>query len=485
MTTSVHYRFTKAARGLAACALLALPAFGMAPSAARADEIPPAAAYGGNGDELATVCFAGKSVSVKDAASHPHDVATQWFDLQLLLARDTPGFTPPVASRALGYAGIALYQAILPGMTGYRSLVGQLQDMPDMPKPTPDLEYHWPTVANSALATISREIFADTPRDDKTFKAVDELYEKIAAPYRTELGTRLFRRSARYGRDVALAVYAWAMTDGGHEAHLHNFPADYKPPVGPGMWVPTSPNAYAAMQPYWGKKRPFILENGDGGCVAPPPPPYSEEPGSEFYKEAREVYDTVNDLTPEQRIIALFWADDPRRTATPPGHSISILSQILKKENASLAFAAETYARLGIGLADAFISCWKEKYIYNYVRPVTAILKMFDKNWTTVVTTPPFPEYSSGHSKQAGAAMTILADMFGENYAFTDRTHDHLGFSPRSYASFSEIAKETAMSRLYGGIHYRMSIERGLTAGRCIGDYMLKHLKLKEEAKAH
>ncbi|MBK8024686.1 MAG: vanadium-dependent haloperoxidase [Chloroflexi bacterium] len=200
------------------------------------------------------------------------------------------------------------------------------------------------------------------------------------------------------------------------------------------------------------------------------PPDYSEEAQSVFYREAAEVYESTRALTPEQEAIALFWADDPGQTETPPGHSISILTQVLAQEKASLALAAEAYARLGIAVADSFIGCWYAKFQFNLLRPVTYIQSMIDAEWMPPINTPPFPEYTSGHSVQSAASARVLTDLFGEHYAFTDHTHDARGLAARSFSSFAEYAEEAAISRLYGGIHYRAAIDQGMDQGECIGE---------------
>jgi hypothetical protein len=222
------------------------------------------------------------------------------------------------------------------------------------------------------------------------------------------------------------------------------------------------------MQPYWGNNRTFALRSGEE-CAPSAPPIYSEDAESAFYNEVLEVYNTGTHLTPEQRDIALFWADDPGATATPPGHWISILNQILETQGAVLDRAAEAYAKVGIALADSFIGCWHAKYQYNLIRPVTVIRAKLDPDWLPLVNTPPFPEYPSGHSVQSAAAAEVLTDLFGDRYAFTDQTHADRGYLPRSFESFQAAAEEAAISRLYGGIHYRSAIEQGLAEGRCIG----------------
>lgn len=398
------------------------------------------------------------------------EVATEWFSLQLALVETTPGFSPPVASRAFAYTGVTLYEALVPAMPGYQSLAGQLNDLEPLPQPLSNLEYDWETVANSALAEITRRLFAHTSEENQA--AIDTLYTRFASAREQVLSPQVFTRSEMYGRSVASAIYRWSMTDGGHEGELTSFRADFVPPEGAGMWIPTprrSGDPQPALQPYWGDNRPFALTAGDE-CMPVPPPEYAEEPESAFYREALEVYDVERHRTPEQEAIALFWADNPAESATPPGHSISILTQILEQENAPLSFAAEAYARLGVAVADAFIGCWNAKYTYNLVRPVTYIQGLIDETWLPILTTPPFPEYPSGHSVQSGAAAEVLTALFGEDYGFTDHTHDAKGYAPRSFASFNAFAEEAALSRLYGGIHYRAAIEQGLAQGRCIGE---------------
>ena len=180
----------------------------------------------------------------------------------------------------------------------------------------------------------------------------------------------------------------------------------------------------------------------------------------------------------EQKIIALYWADNPGVTATPSGHSMAIVTQILQQQHASLSLTAETYAKAGIALSDAFVGCWKTKYQYNRIRPISYIQLIIDPLWNTPtatdpVATPPFPEYTSGHSVQAGAVAEVLTTLFGDQIKFTDHTYDKRGFVPRSFNSFWEMANEAAISRLYGGIHYRDAIENGLAQGQCIGQQVL------------
>jgi hypothetical protein len=403
-------------------------------------------------------------------------VAAAWFDLILELIRQTPGFSPPVASRALGYAGVTLYEAVAPGIPEASSLAGQLNGLSALPAVEPQAAYHWPSVANAALGGITRRLFAGGGGAQRA--AIDGLETNLRKRYADQAPPEVIRRSIRQGRLVAAAIFAWSRTDGGHEGYFFNTPLDFVPPIGEGLWAPTAPGYLRALQPFWGQNRPFLLADG-GECTPAPPPVYSTDPSSAMYREALEVYETVRNLTPDQREIALFWADDPNLTATPPGHSIALATQVLRDEHASLALAAETYARTGIAVADAFIGCWYVKYQHNRVRPIAYIQAVIDPQWnhpapTDPVITPPFPEYPSGHSTEIAAAATVLGALFGEDYLVIDRTQERLGFEPRVFDSFAAVAEEAALSRLYGGIHFRSGNEGGLAQGRCIGQRVME-----------
>lgn len=419
------------------------------------------------------------------AADHSAKVATAWFDLQLDVVQTTPGFTPPVAARAFGYSGITLYEALIPGMPQFQSLQGQINGLAagSLPAAEANAEYHWPSVANAALGEITRDLFPTMTAEMSA--RVDSLENALVAAWADEAEEAVLSRSIAHGRAIADAVFAYSKSDGGHEGYLRNFPTSYNPPVGEGLWVPT-PNRgggapQPALQPYWGQNRPFVLTQGTPNAASEPgpPPSYSEEPGSAFYLEAEEVYETLQNLTPEQVAIAQYWSDDPGVTCTPPGHSVSIMTQCIEVQNGDLADAALCYAQIGIAVSDAFIACWESKYRYNLVRPITYITKVIDPEYDyndMPVNTPPFPEYTSGHSVQSGASAAILTHIFGEEFEFTDRTHDRLGMAPRTYASFDEAAEEAAISRLYGGIHYRAAIDNGVTQGKKVGRQVISRI---------
>lgn len=399
-------------------------------------------------------------------------LATDWFELQLKLIQTTPGFSPPVASRALGYSGVTLYESVVQGTIKYESLTGQLNEMPAMPKIESGKEYNWQIVANAAMATITNSLYATAKPEMKI--AIDSLENVALVRAGVGVSDEVKSRSIAFGESIANKIFEWSMTDGGHEGYTRNFPTDFEIPVGEGLWVPTSAAQPRPLQPYWGNNRPFVLPKGtpnaETGVVAPPT--WSSEAGSAMHTEALEVYSTVKGLSEAQRATALFWADDAGRTCTPPGHSVSILCQCMDAEQKNLEDCAIGFAKLGMAVSDAFIACWDTKFEYNLIRPVSYIGLYIDTTWNDAdqpVATPPFPEYTSGHSVQSGAMAEVMSGLMGSNFQFTDNTHSALGYPARTFASFEVAAQEAAISRLYGGIHYRVAIEKGLQQGKQVG----------------
>jgi membrane-associated phospholipid phosphatase len=405
-------------------------------------------------------------------------VATEWFQLALTLTQQTPGFSPPVASRAFAYLGLALYESTVPGMPDKRSLAGQLNELSSLPWAQPDEPLHWPTVANASLATMTRMMFPTASAENKA--RIDLLERSLPLKHQQDFNPsaitpEISNRSESFGKLMAMALMTWARTDGGHEAWgpLKRGQTNYVPPSGAGQWSATPPAFAPPLLPYWGSNRSFALTNA-AACPAPAPLEYSEEVTSAFYKEAQEVHRIANAATQEQRQFALYWADDPLKTPTPAGHWVFIATDLLKLRKASLAQAAELYARLNIAMADAFIANWATKYQMNLLRPVTYVQLVIDSNWVpTLMHTPAFPDYPSGHSSQSSAAAEILAATFGSQTSFTDNTHNDRGWGPRNFKSFQAAADEAALSRLYAGIHYRSSVEGGKVQGLCVAQKVL------------
>lgn len=420
---------------------------------------------------ILALALAGAVPSARAGDSSAVDPIRDWYRLTLELVRHTPTYSPPVASRAFAYLGVTAFEALATGDERLVTLAGQLNGLEPLPSRDGGPAYDDAVLVQAAMAEVVRDLFANTGPTGQ--RAIAAFEKKLRARAADGIDAETVARSEAHGRAIAGHILAWSRTDGGAVVENMGFPATYRPREAAGAWVPTSLVAQqqAPLLPGWGSNRTFAMPDGSA-CGIPAPPAYSEEPGSAFYEEAAEVHRTVRDLTPEQRAIARFWSDDPMLSPTPPGHWISIALGVLKDDGADAARTAETLALLGTGLADAFIGCWHAKFEYDLIRPITYIRRVIDPKWEPILNTPPFPEYPSGHSTQSGAAAAVLAALFGEERAFEDATHVDDGLPARSYASFRAAAEEAALSRLYGGIHFRSAIERGLEQGRCIGAHV-------------
>jgi hypothetical protein len=415
--------------------------------------------------------------SKKSADEFPSDVASTWFEelYDVVKAEKT---TPPAASRIYGITTVALYESIVAGMEENRSLVGQLNGLTSVPQPKKNQKYHWPTVANAALANTLRGLYPTISQ--ASLEAINTLEHSFASQQQAVVPGPVYERSVAHGRAVATAILRLAATDG--FSIYNNCP--YVPVPEPGIWEPTPPGFNRnPLQPCWGQIRPMVLTSSEE-CPPPGPPAFSTDPASDFYAAGLEVYTVVLDLTEEQKTIADYWSDGPGDTGTPPGHWIGIVSQIARNDGLSLAAAAEAYTRVGIAVHDAFIACWNTKYIYNLQRPVTYINDNIDAGWSPYLVTPGFPSYSSGHSTQSGATARVLTDMFGIK-RFTDTTHTDHGLvpaqEPRTFDSFADAAAEAAVSRLYGGIHFSFDNHDGLSAGQCIGQAINERVRFRNE----
>lgn len=403
-----------------------------------------------------------------DRADVSREVLLMWHKLMLELVRHTATYTPPVAARAFGYVGITAHEALVSGNPALVSLAGQVRDLAPLPVASEEIDP--PCVLHAALQAAINELFFNTGPTGQ--RAMEAMGRKMGEAASAGIDGTLADRSVAHGKAIAEHVLSWSRVDGCAVVENLGFPMEYTPGPRPQDWVPTNliRLQQAPLLPNWAKCRTFALPSVDAADPGPHPD-YSEEPGSEFHASALEVYEVGRSLTEEQKLIARFWSDDPMLTFTPPGHWIAIVLQIAERDGMPAERIASALAKLGAAQADAFISCWDTKYRYNLLRPVTYIRRHIDKAWEPLLITPPFPEYTSGHSTQSGAASTVLTAVFGETFAFDDETHVDEGWGVRRFPSFAAAAEEAALSRLYGGIHFRFGNEKGLEQGRAVGAY--------------
>lgn len=420
---------------------------------------------------FACSCLLSLAASPAQAATPPQEVVTGWYKLILELVRHTSNYSPPVAARSFGYIGVSAYEAVASGSDNLQSLAGQLNGLKALPARDKGAAYDDAVILNTVMeASVSRFFDRTGPTGQHVMK---KMAAKMDETVSAGLAADVVARSRDYGQKLSQAIFDWSSTDGGASVENMGFPLEYKLSDKPGHWIPTSliRQQQAPLLPDWGKVRPFAMPTGSS-CRLPEPPEYSEKPESAFYKDANEVYTTVKGLTDEQRTIARFWSDDPMLSPTPPGHWINIALIVLDKKKADLPTTVDTLARLGAALSDSFIGCWDTKFVFDLIRPISYIKKVIDPKWDALLITPPFPEYPSGHSTQSSAAASTMTHIFGDALAFDDSTHAADGIKPRHFANFRAAAEEAAISRLYGGIHFRPAIERGLTQGECIAKYV-------------
>jgi len=395
---------------------------------------------------------------------YPADVANAWMQMQIRLTRTTAGYNSVVSDRSFGYAGITLYEALVPGSTGYRSLLPQIGSAPVATDKNCN-EYYWPASVNAAMAMLTKDFFETT--SSANMASIDSLEAAFTAKFKTEADASMINNAVAYGQKVATAIFEWSKTDGGHQAYAHVVDTSYKPPVGEGLWVPTFPAFGPPILPHWGDNRSFIANIG---ATTQPGPSitYSASAKSPFYAMVNELYTISLTLTHEDSIIAKFWGDQPGNLNVP-AHATSILTQLIIKNNLDLGTAAAAYALHGIAMNDASISVFKTKYKYNLVRPITYIRNVMGReNWNSVIPTPPHPEYTAAHAVISAASAAILEKFFGTNYSFTDHSYDAT-YGTRSYPSFEDYAKEAGRARVLAGIHYSPSVAIGLTQGKQVG----------------
>ena len=392
-------------------------------------------------------------------------------------------FSPPVASRVYAYSNIAAYEVMAQFDEKYQSLAGQLTNLEAVPAPESDLTN--PEVAAIvAFYDISTSLVFS---EDRMKVKSDSLFTEWK-----NTNERSFKVSEAYGKKVAAHIKDWMKQD--NYAETRTMPKFSILTDDESRWQPTPPSYMDGIEPHWMKIRPFAIAEANQFRPAPPPE-FSLEEGSKFHTEMMEVYNirekiAQDEENSEEMAIAKFWDCNPyvsilrghlmfaTKKITPGGHWMGIVKIACKKDDADFSKSVYAYSKTAIAIADGFISCWDEKYRSNLVRPETLINKYLDENWTSVLQTPPFPEYTSGHSVISGAAAIALTDIFGDNFAFEDDTEVSFGLPVRNFESFKHASEEAANSRLYGGIHYRSAIEVGLIQGKELGNYVVNKLQM-------
>ena len=387
-------------------------------------------------------------------------------------------FSPPVASRVYVYPNIAAYEVLNTENGANKSLANQLNGL------NPLFDYGSTENVNKELAALIA--YLDVAKElvfskEQIISFRDSLYTKWEQTNETS-----FEASKTYGLNFSGHIINWMKAD--NYSETRTMPEFTVHSEDPSRWQPTPPAYMKGIEPNWKKLRPFVLKTADQFKPIPPPE-FSMEEGSAFHKELMDVYNTSLEIvekgnTSEEIEIAQFWDCNPfvavnrghymfgSKKITPGAHWIGICKIAAKNTQADFDKTVYAYTKTSIAIADAFISCWDEKYRSNLIRPETLINKYIDPSWMPILQTPPFPEYTSGHSVVSGAAAEALTTVFGDDFAFDDDTEIPYGLPVRSFKSFRAAAQEAAISRVYGGIHYNAAVYVGIDQGINVGSWV-------------
>ncbi|MEO2099529.1 MAG: vanadium-dependent haloperoxidase [Flavobacteriaceae bacterium] len=392
-------------------------------------------------------------------------------------------FSPPVASRVYLYPTIAAYEIIASqNPEKYNSLEGQVKELSKIPK-TENPDVNAQLTAIYAFNSVGKALIFS---ENKMLLFQEKLEAKLKE---FNVPKKVIQASKKYANQVATFILAWASQD--TYSQTRTFPK-YTIKEDDRFWKPTPPDYMDGIEPHWKEIRTMVLDSSN---QFPPKDPlaFNLKKGSPFQKQLMEVFEVTNSLTEEQVNIAKFWDCNPYVThhrghamfatkkITPGGHWIGITAIATRQANSSFEDTVNAYANVSIALFDGFISCWDEKWETLVVRPETLINQYYDEEWLPLLQTPPFPEYTSGHSVISRAAAVTLTDLFGDDFQFVDTTELAYGLPERSYTSFIHASEEAAISRLYGGIHYMMAITEGVAQGQKIGEYVVNQVQTKKE----
>ncbi len=391
-------------------------------------------------------------------------------------------FPPIIASRNYAYACIAAYETIVLGDSNFKSLSGQIKHLPAIPKlDTTNVNFHYASLL--AFCKVGQAVtFPEGSMKDYVHE-LDSLADESG------MSTVMKIASKQLGDSIASHILKWSKKDNYAQTRTAE---KYNIKEEEGRWMPTPPAYAQALEPHWCEIRPMVMDSASQ-FIPPRPPEFNmTDKESKFYKEVLAVKNAGDSLTDEQKHIAMFWDDLGSKTIvqghvmftakkfSPPGHWMNIVGIAAQKANADYATTVYSYTKTAIAIFDAFIQCWDEKYRSNVVRPETVINKYLNQDWQPFLQTPPFPEYTCGHSTASSSAAEVLTNIFGDQFAYTDTSELEFGIKNRSFTSFRQAATENNWARFYGGIHYHNSCLISTEYGKKVGELVNENLKLKK-----
>ena len=393
-------------------------------------------------------------------------------------------FPPIIASRNYLYANLAAYEIIAAGYPDqYQSLAGQVNGLSTVPAAPAgqEIDFHFASIL--AFCKLGEAVtFPEGSMQDY----VDSL-KKLVKDH--GMPGSVFKNTVAFADTVGKAILAWSKKD--NYAQTRTAPK-YTVIDTPGRWIPTPPMYAQALEPHWNQIRAMVMDSADMFTPPPPPPFDIKNKNSLYYKEVMAVKNAGDSLTDEQMHIAEFWDDLGTRLNvsghvmfmtkkfSPTGHWMNIVGIAAQTAKVDFNTTVYAYAKTAIAMFDAFIQCWDEKFRSNTVRPETVINKYFDAEWKPFLQTPPFPEYTCGHSTVSSSAAEALTSVFGDNFVYTDTSELEFGIKNRSFTSFRQAALENNWARFYGGIHFHNSCIVSTEYGRKVGDLVNQRLRMKK-----
>jgi hypothetical protein len=383
---------------------------------------------------------------------------------------------PPLSARFFSYACLAGYEVLAQNDSLYRSMHGALNDFPVVTRPAVE-KYSYQLTSALAMLETAKKMQPSGALLQKYQSRLIDSCRTIGFDEETIAG------SQQYALDISKQILKYAKAD--RYNRISNFPR-YEPKGTPGTWYPTPPGYFPPVEPFFMTVRPFTL---DSAAQFKPQPPiaFSEDKNSEFFKLTKRNYDDREN--PEHQVIAAFWDCNPfalenkghllvgMKKISPGAHWLGITDIACRKSKANFGKTMLVTTSVAIGLMDAFMACWDEKYRSNRIRPETAIRKYIDPTWKPFLQTPPFPEYLSGHSVISASSAVILTHYFGEHFGYTDTVEERFSLKARRFGSFWDAANEAAISRFYGGIHFMDAIDNGIAQGTAVGNWVIGTLE--------
>lgn len=390
---------------------------------------------------------------------------------------------PPLAARFFSYACLSGYEVLVQNDSAVTGLHGILNGYPEIKKPDSLVGYHVQLSAMLAMMETAKKMQPSGKMMGEYEQHLMDSCKKIGFP------EEVVEKSLGYASWVSKKILAYAKAD--RYNRISNYPR-YTPLNKPGCWYPTAPAYMPAVEPYFNTVRPFTLDSASQ-FIPSRPVAFATDKNSEFYRLMMRNYTVTKEMPMEYRVIAAFWDCNPfavqddghlilgLKKISPGAHWLGITGIACQQAKKGFAESLQIHTMVSMGLMDAFITCWDEKFRSNRIRPESAIRQLVDPHWQPLLQTPPFPEYLSGHSVISAASATILSHYFGNQFAYKDSVEVSYGLPARSFTSFRQAAEEAAISRFYGGIHFMDAIEQGMVQGKKVGDQLVRKVAGKRQ----